>query len=81
MIFLIDYDRNTQQRVRFKSYIDADRAQAVADRLAWDTEVFPTGLHREVVLLQAEDEAAVRRTHQRYFECMDPAVLRGIARL
>jgi hypothetical protein len=65
MIFLLEYDRKLGKLRDFKSF--NDRAQAQRERL--ERELF---LHRslqpcEVVLLEAADEATLRRTHKRYF--------------
>jgi hypothetical protein len=68
MIFLIDYERKTGLLRQFKRFQDDQRAQAQRERL--DIELSLDGLRelREVVLLEADQEETVRRTHRRYFE-------------
>lgn len=68
MIFLIEYDRPTGNIVSRQEFPDADRADAESARLDLELDLGRKGIVREVVLLQAADEKAVRRTHRRYFE-------------
>ena len=69
MIFLIDYDRPTGRTLRFKTYDDSERHMAQHDRFQNELDLNRQGLllEREVVLLEARDERALRRTHERYF--------------
>ena len=69
MIFLIEYDRPTSRTLLFRTFKDTDRHQAQEDRLAIELDRNRKGLllQREVVLLEARDEKALRRTHERYF--------------
>lgn len=65
MIFLIDYDRRSGSIRQFQSFGDHERQQA--EQLRLELEI--TGrADAEVVLLESEDEATVRKTHARYFE-------------
>lgn len=68
MIFLIEYDRQRAKLVRFKPYSNAQSNIAEDERLALELDLNRQGVEHEVVLLQAQDEAALRRTHRRYFE-------------
>jgi hypothetical protein len=71
MIFLVDYDRPTGRTLLFKTFADTERQKAHDERLRLELELFHRGLlftRREVVMLDARDEAALRRTHDRYFE-------------
>jgi hypothetical protein len=70
MIFLIEYDRRTRRTLLFKTFKDHERHQAQEDRLAIELDRNRKGLllQREVVLLDARNEKALRRTHERYFE-------------
>lgn len=68
MIFLLEYDRSCGELVSIRSYPDAEREFAERDRLVCELELHRNGLQREVVLLQSESEAALRKTHGRYFE-------------
>jgi len=68
MIFLIEYDRQRAQIVNFKSYSDADSNIADDERLALELDLNRQHIEHEVVLLQAKNKAALRRTHRRYFD-------------
>ena len=68
MIFLIEYDRQRAQIINFKSYSDEESSVAEDERLTLELDRNSQGVHNEVVLLQAESERALRRTHRRYFE-------------
>lgn len=70
MIFLIEYDRSSRRTLLVKTYEDSERHRAQEDRLEIELDRNSRGLllQREVVLLEALDERALRRTHQRYFE-------------
>ncbi|MCA1849582.1 MAG: hypothetical protein LC672_00670 [Acidobacteria bacterium] len=68
MIFLIEYDRNSGRIVTLKEFDDAERQEAEDSRLEMEIELNHLGIEREVVLLEADTEEALRRTHRRYFE-------------
>jgi len=68
MLFLIEYDRSQGEIVTFKTFSDDDSRLAKNARLELELDLNRRELQREVVLLQATDEAALRRTHRRYFE-------------
>ena len=68
MIFLIEYDRRRRHIVKFERYDDADRAAADKRRLDLELNGERYDTNRELVLLQAIDEAALRQTHRRYFQ-------------
>ena len=68
MIFLIEYDRNRGEIVSFKTFDDSERRNAEDARLELELELNRLGTEREVVLLEASTEEALRRTHRRYFE-------------
>jgi hypothetical protein len=71
MIFLIQYNRPTGQIETFKVFDDKDRAAADDARLDLELELHRRNIEHEVVLLEAPNEQALRRTHRRYFE--DPS--------
>ena len=50
-----------------QTFDDAQARDAHDERLALELAGNREGIDREVVLLDAADEAAVRRTHRRYF--------------
>jgi len=71
MIFLIEYDRARASLVNLTRFDDADREKAWDARLALELARHRAGRLREIVLLEATDEAAIRRTHRRYFERLE----------
>ena len=68
MIFLIHYDRNQGRIISMESFGDSERAAAQEARLALELEL--NGANDEVVLLDAEAEEDLRKTHRRYFEAL-----------
>lgn len=70
MIFLIEYDRAQGRLVQSRSFSNSQRGEAEDVRLNLELALNGTDTVHEVVLLEAEDEAALRRTHQRYFETL-----------
>jgi hypothetical protein len=68
MIFLIEYHRPKGRIVTFKRFKDSERLKAEKSRLGLELDLNRRGVDHEVVLLEAANEAAVRRTHRRYFE-------------
>lgn len=68
MIFLIEYDRAAGTLVQLRSFDDMERDAAAQARLALELTLQHDGVEREVVLLEATDESALRKTHRRYFE-------------
>jgi hypothetical protein len=70
MLFLIEYDRSRGRMVTFKTFEDLEREKAEDARLEMELELNRLGVEREVVILEAASEEAVRRTHRRYFETL-----------
>lgn len=68
IIFLIEYDRLRGRIESLREYDDSERQQAEDSRLEMELELNRLGTEREVVLLEAASEEALRRTHRRYFE-------------
>jgi hypothetical protein len=68
MIFLIEYDRSRGRIVTFREFDDTERQEAEDSRLKMELELNHRGTEREVVILEAATEEALRRTHRRYFE-------------
>ena len=68
MIFLIEYDRPRGRIVTFKAFDDSERQKAQDERLELELALHHSGTEREVVILEAVSEEAIRRTHRRYFE-------------
>jgi len=68
MIFLIEYNRSEGHIVTLRDFDDAQRREAEDSRLEIESDLNRKGVDHEVVLLEAESEDALRRTHRRYFE-------------
>ncbi|MEX2490499.1 MAG: hypothetical protein WD425_01935 [Nitrospirales bacterium] len=64
----MEYDRPKGKIIKITSFSDNDRAKAENERLLIELELHKLHLGREVVLLEATNEDALRRTHRRYFE-------------
>jgi hypothetical protein len=68
MMFLIEYDRSRGKLSSIESFDDSDRVAAENARLWRELKLHRNGVQREIVLLQAASEDALRETHRRYFE-------------
>ena len=68
MLFLIEYDRSRGQIIALSTFDNSQREQAQDSRLELELSLNRRGIEREVVLLEAASEEAVRLTHGRYFE-------------
>ena len=68
MLFLIEYDRSKGEIVTFRRFGDAESRTAEQARLEMELDLNRRRVEREVVILEAENEEALRRTHRRYFE-------------
>ena len=75
MIFLIEYSRTEGRLVNFTRFEERDREKAADARLAIELDLNKKGIKHEVVLLEAEDEAALLLTHRRYFENAERIVI------
>lgn len=71
MIFLIEYDRQKGTIITFVSFSDLEKKTAESRRISLEVERHHEGGATEIVLLEAASEAALRRTHRRYFEAVD----------
>lgn len=68
MIFLLEYDRPKGTLVRKEVFEDSRRAEAEKRRLQVELDLYRRHIEHEVVLLEAQDEGALHKTHRRYFE-------------
>lgn len=68
MLFLVEYDRSAGQLVRLELYESSARRDAEDARLELELALNHQGVDHEVVILDAANEAALRRTHRRYFD-------------
>jgi hypothetical protein len=76
VIFLIDYDRSRGELSSIEIFDDSERDAADNQRLKRELTLHRQGVRREIVLLQAASEDALRETHRRYFA--DIATLAGL---
>jgi hypothetical protein len=70
MIFLIEYDRSAGSAAQITAFADRQRELAENLRLDLELRLHRQGIQREVVLLEAASEDALRITHRRYFETL-----------
>lgn len=68
MLFLIEYNRERGRIVKIRSFNGSNGERAEESRLKLELELNLKGVKNEVVLLEAINEEALRRTHRRYFE-------------
>lgn len=68
MLFLIEYNRERGRIVMIRSFNGSNGERAEESRLKLELELNLKGVKNEVVLLEAINEEALRRTHRRYFE-------------
>jgi hypothetical protein len=68
MILLIEYKRSGGSIVTFRSFDESQRREAESARLDIELDLNRKRVGHEVVLLEAENEDALRKTHRRYFE-------------
>jgi hypothetical protein len=74
MIFLIEYDRAAGQIVTLQTFDPLNKSEAEKARLDLEIALNRQGVEREVVVLEAASEQALRRTHRRYFEDINDLV-------
>jgi hypothetical protein len=74
MIFLVDYDRRAGEIKTLQRFTSENRPAAIQARLELELAYHRDGVIREVVLLEADSEEAIRRTHRRYFENLDELI-------
>ena len=71
MLFLIEYDRPSGSLVQIQTFAAEDGATANKTRLALELDRLHTIRTREIVILDAESETVLRKTHGRYFESLE----------
>lgn len=67
MIFLIEYKRGEGRIISFREFEDSQRREAERLRIGLELDLNRNQVDHEVVLLEAQNEEALHRTHQRYF--------------
>jgi hypothetical protein len=68
------YARDQGRLVTFKAFGSGDSTAAETARLELELDLNRRGIEHEVVLLEADNEEALRRTHRRYFESLSELV-------
>ena len=68
MLFLVEYDRSLGSVAEITAFDDSERELAENARLTLELKLHRQGINKEVVLLEASSEEALRLTHRRYFE-------------
>lgn len=66
MFFLIEYNRSIGKLVSLRTFSTLRSAED--KRLELEFSLHSSGIEHEVVVLEADSEAAIRKTHRRYFE-------------
>jgi len=67
-IFLLEYEPKTGMIVSLTQYSEHERDAAMKQRLRLEKANALAGREREVALLEAVTESALRATHSRYFK-------------
>jgi hypothetical protein len=75
MIFLIEYNSAKSLIVTFDKFEERDREKAEDKRLTIELDLHRRGIQHEVVLLEAENDEILHRTHRRYFESANQIVI------
>jgi hypothetical protein len=68
MVFLIEYSRSQGKLITLRSFKDDQRAFAEDQRLQLELDLHRQKVDHEVVILEAASEAALEKTHARYFQ-------------
>ena len=63
-----EYNRSRGEIITFKTFSNSEKRVAEDSRLELEIELSRDNVDHEVVLLEADSEEALRRTHRRYFE-------------
>lgn len=70
MYFLVEYDREAGMLVTLSSFPENGLAQANRARQSAEIRLLREGRQLEVVLLEAESEDSLKKTHNRYFRSL-----------
>lgn len=70
MIYLLHYNRGAGRLVSIREFTDDQRAEASESRLALEISLLCESNGHEVVLLEADSEDELKKTHRRYFESL-----------
>jgi hypothetical protein len=76
VLFLIEYDRSSATTLKLLEYQDQERAAAQTARLERELDINRANVDHEVVLLEASNLDALRKTHARYFDDIETMISR-----
>jgi hypothetical protein len=68
MIYLIEYDRASGTIVKLQTFGAGDSTQANTARMTLELDRMRANIAREIVILEADSEEQLHKTHRRYFE-------------
>lgn len=68
MLFLIKYDRTGGKLIQISHFSTNDTGSATKARLELELMQIKSNDNHEIVILEAESEDQLRKTHRRYFE-------------
>lgn len=71
MFYLVHYDRMRGALVSIREFRESERIEASAAKLALEIDLLSRPNGDEVVLLEADSESDLRKTHRRYFDSFD----------
>jgi hypothetical protein len=71
MLFLIEYDRGRGKTISLRTFYNSERPKAHDAAFELELSLHGRKIEREVVILEATSEKAIRLTHSRYFESLD----------
>jgi hypothetical protein len=71
MFFLIEYNRALGAIETLQRFTTEESSHAAVARLALELDRLHANLEREIVILEADSEEQLRRTHSRYFESLN----------
>lgn len=71
MIFLLHYDRSEGKLLSISQFDERDRALASTAKLELEISLIGSVVSNEVVLLEADSQEHLRRTHARYFDTIE----------
>ena len=74
MIFLIEYNRQKELIVKFERFRNSERTKAENRRFEIELDLNRRKINHEVVLLEADTEGGLRRTHNRYFQSLNESL-------
>jgi len=81
MLYLIQYDRDLGKILSLREFRSSERVLARQERLKLELDLNSKAIKNEVVILEAASEAALRRTHRRYFESLEELAATNILSL